>query len=125
MAIGLGGAPPVAPALPQPHEDPGWSQPEPARRIGASGAVAGRYQRGERMPSIEVAQKMAEVFGVTVDDLLGEQEVPNLLSQSDSDRVEHPATLDSLPADDRGRILHMVDWLIREARTRHAFGAAR
>jgi len=35
------------------------------------------------MPSIEVAQKMAEVFGVTIDYLVGEQEVPNLLSQTD------------------------------------------
>jgi len=75
------------------------------------------------MPRIDGAQKMAEVLGATVDDLVGEDEVPNLLSQSD--RVERRATLDSLPADDRDRILYVVDSLIREAKTRHAFGAGR
>jgi transcriptional regulator with XRE-family HTH domain len=99
----------------------GWKQDELGKKLGTSGVVVGRYERGEMMPSIEVAQKMAELFGVTVDYLVGEQEVPNLLSQSDM--VERWATLDSLPDDDRDRILYVVDSLIREAKTRHAFGA--
>jgi len=73
------------------------------------------------MPSIEATQKMAEVLGAAVDDLVGEEEVPTLLSQSDMG--ERRATLDSLPADDRDRILYVVGSLIREAKTRHAFGA--
>lgn len=99
----------------------GWKQEELGKRLGTSGVVVGRYERGGMMPSIEVAQKMAEIFGVTVDYLVGEKEVPNLLSQSDM--VERWSTLDALPAEDRDRILYVVDSLIREAKTRHAFGS--
>jgi len=99
----------------------GWKQDELGKKLGTSGVVVGRYERGEMMPSIEVAQKMADVFGVTVDYLVGELEVPNLLSQSDM--VERWSTLDALPAEDRDRILYVVDSLIREAKTRHAFSS--
>jgi len=84
----------------------GWKQDELGKKLGTSGVVVGCYERGEMMPSIEVVQKMAEAFGVTVDYLVGEQEVPNLLSQSEM--VERWATLDSLSADDRDRILYLV-----------------
>ncbi len=97
----------------------GWKQDDLGKKLGTSGVVIGRYERGEMMPSIEVAQKMANAFGVTVDFLVGEKEVPNLLSQSDM--VQRWATLDQLPDDDRDRILYVVDSLIREAKTRHAF----
>ena len=35
----------------------GWSQPEVGKLIGTSGAIIGRYERGEMTPSIEVAKK--------------------------------------------------------------------
>lgn len=98
----------------------GWKQNELGKKLGTSGVVVGRYERGEMMPSIEVAQKVAQVFGVTVDYLVGEQEVPNLLSQSDM--VERWSTIDRLPQEDRERILYVVDSLIREAKTRQAYG---
>lgn len=98
-----------------------WKQDELGKKLGTSGVVIGRYERGEMMPSIEVAQKMAQAFDVTVDFLVGEQEVPNLLSQSDM--VERWATLDRLAPEDRDRILYVVDSLIREAKTRQAFSS--
>ncbi|MCP3993626.1 MAG: helix-turn-helix transcriptional regulator [bacterium] len=100
----------------------GWKQAELGKKLGTSGVVVGRYERGEMMPSIEVAQKMAEVFSVTLDYLAGEQEVPNLLTQSEM--VERWMTLDALARNDRDRILYVVDSLIREAKTRQAYGAA-
>ncbi len=93
-----------------------WKQDELGKKLGTSGVVIGRYERGEVMPSIKVAQKMAEVFGVTLDYLVGEQEVPNLLTQSEM--VERWMTLDALATSDRDRILYVVDSLIREAKTR-------
>jgi transcriptional regulator with XRE-family HTH domain len=100
----------------------GWKQDELGKKLGTSGVVVGRYERGEMMPSIEVAHRMAEAFGVTVDYLVGEKEVPNLLSQSDM--IERWSTIDRLPREDRDRILYVVDSLIREAKTRHAYSAS-
>ncbi|NOZ95401.1 MAG: helix-turn-helix transcriptional regulator, partial [Acidobacteria bacterium] len=37
----------------------GWSQPQLGKMIGTSGAIIGRYERGEITPSIEVARKLA------------------------------------------------------------------
>jgi len=86
-----------------------------------SGVVVGRDERGEMMPSIEVAQRMAELFW---------RPRPTTWSASRGPQPPQPIRhgralghLDTLPADDRDRILYVVDSLIREAKTPHAFGA--
>lgn len=45
--------------------------------LGCSPVVYSRYERGTRQPSIEVLLKLAEMFGVTVDFLLGRQNIEN------------------------------------------------
>jgi len=47
-----------------------WSQTELAKQIDASREIIGKYERGENLPSIEMALKMAKAFGVTVDYLV-------------------------------------------------------
>mgnify|MGYP001580270174 CR=1 FL=1 len=57
----------------------GWSQPELGKQVGTSGAIIGRYERGDITPSIEVAKKLADAFGVTLDYLVDDKELPNIL----------------------------------------------
>jgi transcriptional regulator with XRE-family HTH domain len=45
----------------------GWSQQQLAKKIGTSGPIVGRYERGEMTPSVEVAKKLADTFDVTLD----------------------------------------------------------
>ena len=47
------------------------SQRELAKKVGVSEVTISRYMSGERNPRIEIARKIAEVFGVTTDYLLG------------------------------------------------------
>lgn len=103
------------------RRDRGWSQPELGRKIGTSGAIIGRYERGEMSPSIDVARKLADVFGVTVDSLISERELPDLLR--DQKMIERWRSLDQLPGDERDRILYVVDGLIRDAQARRAYAA--
>ncbi len=49
------------------RKDKKWSQKELALMIGTSGPVLGRYERDEITPSVEVANKRAKAFGVTLD----------------------------------------------------------
>lgn len=98
-----------------------WSQPELAKMIGTSGAIVGRYERGEITPSIEVARKLAEAFEVTLDYLVGESELPGLLK--DRDMLERLRALEELPAEDRDRVLFVVDGLIRDAKARKAYSS--
>lgn len=42
--------------------------------VGTSGAVIGRYERGEITPSVEIAKKIAEALEVSLDYLVGSTE---------------------------------------------------
>jgi len=97
----------------------GWSQPELAKLIGTSGAIIGRYERGDITPSIDVAKKLADVFDVTLDYLVGEDGRPNVLQ--DRVMLERVQAINELAQDDRERLLYVVDGLIRDARTRQAY----
>lgn len=97
----------------------GWSQPELGKRIGTSGDIIGRYERGDMTPSVEVARKLARELGVTVDYLAGESDLPEALQ--DSAMLDRWKALEEIPDEDRDRILYLVDGLIRDARTRQSY----
>ena len=50
----------------------GWSQAQLAEAINASRDIIGKYERNDNLPSIEMALKIAHIFDVSVDYLLGE-----------------------------------------------------
>jgi transcriptional regulator with XRE-family HTH domain len=100
----------------------GWSQPDLGKKIGTSGTIIGRYERGEMTPSIEVARKLADVFGVTVDSLVANRGGPDILKSPEM--LARWEAIDELPDEDRQRILFVVDGLIRDARARQAYGGA-
>ena len=54
------------------RKEKGWSQGDLAKQSGVSREMIGKYERGENIPSIDVAAKMAEALGVTLDYLAGE-----------------------------------------------------
>ena len=65
------------------RKDKKMSQEEIAKKVGVHGAVIGRYERDEVKPSIDVATKMAEALGVSLDYLVGfaDYELDNALTQ--------------------------------------------
>ena len=97
----------------------GWSQPEMAKKIGTSGPIIGRYERGEMTPSIEVAKKFADTFGVTLDYLIADRDIPNILQNKEM--LQRWETIDALPKEDKERILSVVDSLIRDSKARQAY----
>jgi transcriptional regulator with XRE-family HTH domain len=99
----------------------GWSQQELARRLGTSGVIVGRYERGGMTPSIKVASKLAEIFGVTIDSLIAEREIPDILH--DSGMIARWKAIDELGADDREKVLFVVDSILRDARARQTYAA--
>lgn len=104
------------------RKDRGWSQPKVGKMIDTSGAIVGRYERGEITPSIEVARKLADAFGVTVDSLVSDRELPEILK--DKEMIERWKALAEVSDPDRERILYVVDGLIRDAKARQAYMAA-
>ena len=57
-----------------------YSQEEVAERIGVSRQTLSKYETGESLPDIEKCKQLAEVFSVTVDDLISyeKQEKDNM-----------------------------------------------
>jgi len=49
-----------------------WSQSQLATNSGVSREMIGKYERGEAVPSLDAAKKIAKAFGVTLDYLAGE-----------------------------------------------------
>lgn len=53
------------------RECAGLNQPELAKQLGISQANISRWERGAVMPSIEFCIKLADFYGITIDELLG------------------------------------------------------
>ena len=93
------------------------SQDELAKILGVHAPIIGRYERGEVKPSIEVATKIADALGVSLDYLTGLSD--QLL---DKQIVKQINELQELKDDDQKHILKTLGALIREAKTRLTFG---
>lgn len=92
------------------------SQDALAKKVGVHPNVIGRYERGEAKPTIDVATKMADVFNVTVDYLVGKTDM-----LIDDDILSQLTTIQKLPEEEKDRILFTLEALLRDAKTRAAY----
>lgn len=97
----------------------GWSQTELATESGVSREIIGKYERGEAVPSIEFAKRIAEAFGVLLDYLAGE----GTLSRLDKKTVKRMQDIESLKDDDKSHLFAIVDAFLRDATTRKAYAS--
>lgn len=98
----------------------GWSQGELAKQFGTSAAIAGRYERGDVAPSIEVARKIADALGVTLDYMTDADASFDAIQ--DQEMLDRLNGIGRLPATERARILEVIDALVRDANTRATYG---
>ena len=94
------------------------SQEGLAKGVGTTGVAIGRYERGEVKPSVEMALKLAEVLGVSLDYLVGLTDEP--LEEATLQRV---LELQQLPREDRVHIFFALDAMLRDAKARRAYAA--
>ncbi|WP_088808737.1 MULTISPECIES: helix-turn-helix domain-containing protein [Listeria] len=60
------------------REKKGWSKVETAKRIGLKApSTYGNWEYGLRQPDLEMIAKIAKLYGVSVDYLLGENDLPS------------------------------------------------
>lgn len=101
------------------RKESGWSQQELAKKVGTSGAIVGRYERGEMTPSVEVAKKLADVFQVTLDYLVNQAET--IAPIKDKAMLERLREIEQLDPEDKDTLLHVIDSLLRDARARKTY----
>ncbi len=97
-----------------------WSQKELAGMIGTSGPVLGRYERDEITPSVEVAKKLAEAFGVTLDYLV--DETGAVTEVTDREMLNRITEISHLEQEDKKTIIRVIDSLLRDAKAKKAYG---
>lgn len=92
------------------------AQGELAEKVGIHPNVLGRYERGEATPSVEMAVKIADALGVSLDYLVGNTDV-----ELDKTILDKVIAIQKLPDEDKNHIMYSLDGLIQHARTRLAY----
>lgn len=93
------------------------SQTELAKQLEASRTIVGNYERNENTPSIEMVLKLAKVFNVSVDFLLGEGQIANY-DKAVLKRIEDIERLDN---DTKNKLFFLIDNVIQNFKTKQAF----
>ncbi|MBU2019066.1 MAG: helix-turn-helix transcriptional regulator [Bacteroidetes bacterium] len=93
------------------------SQNDLAQKAGIHANILGRYERGEAKPSIDVAMKLAEALEVSLDFLVGKEDI-----QVDQGIISKILSIQKLPNQDREHILFTLDAMLRDAKARAAYG---
>lgn len=92
----------------------GLTQSDVAAALGVSSVVYSRYETGKRQPSIDILIQMADIFGVTVDFLLGRQDIED----STLSDYELQLLIASRKADERAKQDALNMLLAHEANTK-------
>ena len=94
-----------------------WSQNDLASKTDISQVMVGKYERDDAIPSIEVAKKIADVFEVSLDYLVGEGQNASF----DKKTLQRIQDLELLEESKRKTLFDLIDTYIRDAKTRQAY----
>jgi len=93
------------------------SQDDLAKKVGTSAPIIGRYERNEIKPSIEVAAKIADELGVTVDYLLGGSDKMVL----DKKLIKRIEDIEALPTEEKDKVYYFIDMALSHHKAKKAF----
>jgi ribosome-binding protein aMBF1 (putative translation factor) len=96
----------------------GLSHDELAKSLSTKGPVIGRYERDEMKPSIDVATKIADLLGVSLDYLVGNSD--ELLDKPTLNRIME---VQKLPEEKRNFILNFIDMALRDFKAKQAYAS--
>ena len=101
------------------RKDKSWSQADLASKTGISQVMVGKYERGDAIPSLEVAKKIADALEVSLDYLVGEGINVNL----DKQNLKRLEELQLLNKEKQSILYDLIDTYIRDAKTRQAYSS--
>jgi transcriptional regulator with XRE-family HTH domain len=92
-------------------------QDELSKKAGVSRTIIGNYERNANTPSIEVLLKLAKVFNVSVDFMIGEGE----LASYDKEVLKRIDDIERLDPDTKKHLFFLIDNVIQNFKTKKAF----
>ena len=99
------------------REQKGWSQTDLADKSNVSRVMIGKYERGDAVPSIEAAKKIADALEVSLDYLVGE----GVNSKFDKRTLKRLQDLELLEEDKKSTLFDLIDTYIRDSKARQAY----
>lgn len=90
------------------------TQAQLAKIVGASREIISKYEKDGVMPSIEMAKKIADAFGVTLDYLVGEGSNSNF----DIKTLNRINDIEAMDNDFKAQFFNIMDAVIRDYKTR-------
>ena len=99
------------------RKERGWSQTDLAKRVGCSREIIGKYEKDSVVPSVQLAKKIANAFGVTLDYLVGEGRNATL-SKKILERIED---IQSFEEETQDKVFFLLDAIIRDYKARKAY----
>jgi transcriptional regulator with XRE-family HTH domain len=94
-----------------------WSQTDLASKSGVSREMIGKYERGDAVPSIEAAKKIADTLGVSLDYLVGE----GANASFDKKTLKRLEDIHKLEPDVQDKLFFFIDTVIRDSKARKAY----
>ena len=94
------------------------SQVELAEKTGISRDAISKYERGDVLPSVEYAKRIAEALGVSLDYLVSDSEQDEAL---DNEAVKRIKDIQNLPKQEKDKVLSVLDALVRDFKTKQAY----
>jgi len=94
-----------------------WSQEDLAKEIDSSRIMIGKYERGDNAPSIEVLFKLAKIFDVSLDYLVGE----GVNAHFNKEVLKRIEDIEQLDEETRNKLFFLIDNVIQNYKTKQAF----
>jgi len=96
-----------------------WSQADLASKTKISQVMVGKYERGDAVPSIEVAKKIADAFDVSLDYLIGEGQNVTF----DKKTIQRIQNIQTLDINTQNILFNLIDTYIQNFKTKQAFAS--
>jgi transcriptional regulator with XRE-family HTH domain len=101
------------------RKEKGWSQTELAAGSGVSREMIGKYERGEAVPSIDAAKKIADAFEVSMDYLVGE----GINASFDKKNIKRLQDIEKLDSDVKDKLYFVIDNIIQNTKAKKALAS--
>lgn len=99
------------------RKDKGLSQGDLTDLSGVSREMISKYERGEALPSLDAAKKLADALGVSLDFLVGE----GVNSKFDKKTMKRLQDIELLNTEDKGHLFAIIDAFLRDTKAKKAY----
>lgn len=104
------------------RKEKGLQQKQVAMELEIDQSNYNKIENDKRMPSIEMLNKIAAFFGVTVDDILNpDKELPKEITVEDKTTLEQVRLIQELDEEDRNVIFRMIDTMLTKKKFKDFF----